>query len=61
MEDIECNNCGVKFSDYQKLQDENKKLRDIFNDFITTKVYHQTWCEEMYITIFDTLKEIDNE
>jgi hypothetical protein len=27
-EDISCNNCGVKFSEYEKLKQENEKLRE---------------------------------
>jgi len=43
-----------------KLQAENKKLRSILRDFLSTKECRVTWIEEMYSTIetiFEGLEE----
>ena len=61
--DIPCNNCGVKFSEFEKLQAENKKLREcvsILRDFRTTKECQRTWVDEMQGTIEAVLEELDS-
>mgnify|MGYP003145495731 CR=1 FL=1 len=44
-------------SDIEKLQDQNKELKAILKEFITTEVDAVTWRAEMYSTIDEVINE----